>query len=387
MNKDKDKNDKNKDKKEDKTLEVLLDGIYKQYGEGAIFVGLDSKKIVQCPAISTRCIALDLALGIGGVPRGRVIEIFGPEASGKTTLAATIAAQAQAEGDLVAYLDVEHALDPIYMRRLGCDLKRMWISQPDYGEQALDICERLVKSNRLGVIVIDSVAALVPKAELDGEIGDSFIALQARLMSQALRKLTGIVAKTKTSLIFINQIREKVGVRMMPGQSNEVTPGGRALKFYASVRMDIRRTGSLSVGGSKDKPGDKIGNEVRVKVIKNKVAPPFKEAQFVIVFGKGISSELSVLDVGTKFGIIEKTGNWLGYNGARLGQGRIDAMNFLISNPDLTKEITNKTYEIALKSREEDAGVPESSEPENPDEFEIPGIPETSETTETPTED
>jgi recombination protein RecA len=285
------------------------------------------------PAVSTGTMALDLALGVGGVPKGRVIEIFGPESSGKTTLALTIVSNVQREGGVAAYIDAEHALDPMYMRKLGVKLDELLVSQPDTGEQALEICEQLVRSAAVDIVVIDSVAALVPKAEIEGEMGDSHVGLQARLMSQALRKLTGAIARSKTIVIFINQIREKIGV--MYG-SPETTPGGRALKFYASVRIDVRRIGTLKEGETP------IGAVCKAKVVKNKVAPPFKQAEFEIMFDRGISWEGSLLDMGILGGIVEKSGAWLGYAGNRLGQGRENARKFLIENPAITKEIHEK---------------------------------------------
>ena len=334
-------------KKEEKdVLKEAVNEIHTQYGDGSLFTGMDNTKIVPCQAISTRCISLDIALGIGGMPRGRVVEIFGPESSGKTTLGATVVAQAQSEGDLAAYIDVENALDPVYLKNgIGVDLKRMYLSQPDSGEQAMDIVYRLVKTNKVGVIVVDSVAALVTQAEIDGEVGDHFIGAQARLMSQSLRKLSGIVAKTKTCLIFINQIREKI--MGMPGVNPETTPGGRALKFYASVRVDIRRTGSIQT--TTNASADKVGNETLIKIVKNKVAVPFKTANFVIMFGKGISSEMSVIDTGVKMGIIEKSGSWFSYKGNKLGQGRIEAANWFKTDEETKKvrqEIEKKIWEL-----------------------------------------
>ncbi len=313
-------------------LKRALDLIERQFGAGSIQkLGGDSAR--QIPAISTGTLALDLALGVGGVPRGRVVEIFGPESSGKTTLALTIVSNAQKEGGVAAYIDAEHALDPLYMKKLGVKLDELLVSQPDTGEQALEICEQLVRSAAVDVIVVDSVAALVPKAEIEGEMGDSHVGLQARLMSQALRKLTGAIARSKALVIFINQIREKIGV--MYG-SPETTPGGRALKFYASVRIDVRRIGTLKEGENA------IGAACKAKVVKNKVAPPFKQAEFEIMFDKGISWEGSLLDMGILGGIVEKSGAWLGYNGNRLGQGRENARKFLLENPDMAKEIHAK---------------------------------------------
>jgi recombination protein RecA len=284
-------------------------------------------------SISTGALNLDIALGIGGVPRGRIVEIFGPESSGKTTVALHIVAEAQKNGGNAAFIDAEHALDPVYAGKLGVDIDNLIVSQPDTGEQALEIAEALVRSGAIDVIVIDSVAALVPKAEIEGEMGDSHVGLQARLMSQALRKLAGAINKSKTTAIFINQLREKVGVMF---GNPETTPGGRALKFYASVRLDVRRVESLKQGE------DTIGNRTRVKVVKNKVAPPFKQAEFDIMYGQGISREGTILDAAVDDGIITKSGSWYSYGDTRLGQGRENAKQFLIENPDICIEIENK---------------------------------------------
>jgi len=313
-------------------LKRAVDLIEKQYGSGSIqkLTGEGPRNI---PAISTGTLALDIALGVGGIPRGRVIEVFGPESSGKTTLALTVVANAQREGGVAAYIDAEHALDPTYMKKLGVKLDDLLVSQPDTGEQALEICEQLVRSAAVDIVVIDSVAALVPKAEIEGEMGDSHMGLQARLMSQALRKLTGAIARSNTIVFFINQIRDKIGV--MYG-SPETTPGGRALKFYASVRIDVRRIGTLKEGETV------IGAMCKAKVVKNKVAPPFRQAEFEIMFDRGISWEGSLLDMGILGGVIEKSGSWLGYAGNRLGQGRENARKFLIENPVMAKEIHQK---------------------------------------------
>ena len=313
-------------------LKRALDQIERQFGMGSI-QKLNNDTSRHIPSISTGTLALDIALGVGGVPKGRVVEIFGPESSGKTTLALTIVSNAQREGGVAAYIDAEHALDPLYMKKLGVKLDELLVSQPDTGEQALEICEQLVRSAAVDVVVIDSVAALVPKAEIEGEMGDTHVGLQARLMSQALRKLTGAISRSKTIVIFINQIREKIGV--MYG-SPETTPGGRALKFYASVRIDVRRIGTLKEGETP------IGAACKAKVVKNKVAPPFKQAEFEIMFDRGISWEGSIIDMGILGGVIEKSGAWLGYNGNRLGQGRENARKFLIDNPAITKEIHEK---------------------------------------------
>jgi recombination protein RecA len=308
--------------------EVLLN-IEKKHGKGSI-MRLGQREVSAIPAITTSSLSLDAALGVGGVPRGRVIEIYGPESSGKTTLALHVVAEAQKTGDVVAYIDAEHAMDSDYAGKLGVDIDGMLISQPDSGEQALEICEALVRSNGVGVIVIDSVAALVPRAELDGDMGDSLPGLHARLMSQALRKLTAIVASSNTCLIFINQIREKIGVMF---GSPETTTGGRALKFYASIRMDIRRIGAI-------KDGDRvIGNRTRVKIVKNKVAPPFRECEFDIMYGEGISREGDLIDLGVINNVIDKSGAWFSYKGERLGQGRDNSKQTLKDNPELRARI------------------------------------------------
>jgi len=317
----------------EKIIENTVSQIERQYGNGSIMKLGDKSLIADIGHISTNSLELDIALGIGGIPRGRVTEIFGPEASGKTTLALHIIANAQKNGGMAAFIDAEHALDPGYARNLGVNVEELLLSQPDNGEQALEICEILLKSGALDVIVIDSVAALVPKAELEGEIGDSHVGLQARLMSQALRKITGIIGKTRSSLVFINQLREKIGIMF---GNPEVTPGGRALKFYSSVRIDIRRIDSIKNGT------DVIGNRVRAKVVKNKVAPPFKKAEFDIVYGKGISKEGSVLDVAAELGLVEKSGSWYSYEEERIGQGRENAKMFLMQNTKIMDEIEEK---------------------------------------------
>lgn len=313
----------------DKALEVAVSQIEKQFGKGAIMkLGENSKLNVE--AISTGALALDLALGVGGVPRGRVVEIFGPEASGKTTLALQIIAQAQKRSGVAAFIDVEHALDPLYASKVGVDMDNLLVSQPDTGEQSLEIVDVLVRSGAIDVAVVDSVAALVPRAEIEGEMGDSHMGLQARLMSQALRKLAGSISKSNAIVIFINQLREKIGVVF---GNPETTPGGRALKFYASVRLDIRRQDSIKEGT------EIIGNRVRVKVAKNKVAPPFKLAEFDILYGEGISREGGILDVAADHGIIARSGAWYTYGGERLGQGRENAKQFLKENKDLATKI------------------------------------------------
>src|SRR5471032_826640 len=315
-----------------KAAESALSQIERQFGKGSI-MRLGSKEFTAISSISTGSIGVDSALGVGGVPRGRIVEIFGPESSGKTTLSLHIIAEAQRVGGLAAFIDAEHALDAEYAKKLGVDVDNLLVSQPDSGEQALEIAEVLVRSGAIDVIVIDSVAALVPRAELEGEMGDSHVGLQARLMSQALRKLTGIVSKSKTSLVFINQIREKIGVMF---GNPETTTGGRALKFYASVRIDIRRIASI-------KDGDVVvGGRTRVKVVKNKVAPPFREAEFDVMYGEGISKTGDLLDLGVEKRIVEKSGAWFAYGGERLGQGRENAKQFLKDNPEIFKAIDEK---------------------------------------------
>jgi len=317
----------------EKIIENILSQIERKYGTGAIMKLGEPGSLKKVDSISTNSLELDIALGIGGIPRGRVTEIFGPEASGKTTLALHVIANTQKVGGVSAFIDAEHVLDPIYARNLGVNIEELLFSQPDDGEQALEICEILLKSGVLDVIVIDSVAALVPKAELEGEIGDSHVALQARLMSKALRKLTGVINKTKTAVIFINQLREKIGIMF---GNPEVTPGGRALKFYASARIDLRRIDSIKSGT------EIIGNRVRAKVVKNKVALPFKVAEFDLLFGKGISKEGSISDVGTELGIIEKSGSWYSCKNERIGQSRENARMFLMQNNKLMEEIEEK---------------------------------------------
>ena len=318
-----------------KALEMALAQIEKQFGRGAV-MKLGESKHMNVETIPTGAIGLDIALGVGGVPRGRIVEIFGPESSGKTTVALHIIAEAQKAGGDAAFIDAEHALDPIYAKKLGVDIDNLIVSQPDTGEQALEIAEALVRSGAIDVIVIDSVAALVPKAEIDGEMGDAHVGLQARLMSQALRKLAGVISKSNTTTIFINQLREKVGVMF---GSPETTPGGRALKFYASIRLDVRKIETMKQGT------DIIGNRTRVKVVKNKVAPPFREAEFDIIYGQGISSEGSILDVGVSLDLVNKSGAWFSYNGQRIGQGRENAKQFLRENKEITKEIEKKIRE------------------------------------------
>ena len=317
----------------EQALESAIFQIEKQFGKGSIMKLGDESVRINIPAISTGSLELDVALGIGGIPRGRVTEIFGPEASGKTTLALHMVSESQKVGGIAAFVDAEHALDPNYAARLGVNTDELLVSQPDTGEEALEITEALVRSGAIDIIVIDSVAALVPKAEIEGEMGDSHMGLQARLMSQALRKLTGVIAKSKTSVLFINQIRHKIGVMF---GSPETTTGGNALKFYSSVRLDIRRIETLKSGD------EAIGNRVRVKVVKNKVAPPFRQAEFDIMYNTGISREGGILDLGTKLEIIKKTGTWYSYGEDRIGQGRENAKNFIRENPNIAQEIEEK---------------------------------------------
>ncbi|MBU1902432.1 MAG: recombinase RecA [Proteobacteria bacterium] len=319
----------------DKAIEQAISQIEKQFGRGSI-MRMGEESFINIPSISTGSLALDLALGIGGVPRGRVVEIYGPESSGKTTLALHVAAEAQAKGGMVAFIDAEHALDVGYARKLGVDVDSLLVSQPDTGEQALDITEILVRSGGIDVLIIDSVAALVPRAEIEGEMGDHHMGLQARLMSQALRKLTASISKSGTSVIFINQIRMKIGVMF---GNPETTSGGNALKFYATLRLDIRRIGAI-------KEGDQvIGNRTRVKVVKNKVAPPFKEAEFDIIYGEGISKEGDILDLGASLGIVEKSGAWYSFGEDRIGQGRQNVRRFLAENIDIRDRIVERILE------------------------------------------
>ena len=340
------------DKDRAKKLDTVFSQIEKQFGEGSL-MKLGSDQVRKIPSISTGALSIDLALGIGGVPKGRVIEIYGPESSGKTTLSLHIAAEAQKAGGVAAFIDAEHALDPIYASALGVDVDELLVSQPDTGEQALEIANMLIDSEGVDVVVIDSVAALVPQAEIDGEMGQSHVGLQARLMSQALRKLTSSINKTQTTVIFINQIREKIGV--MWG-SPETTSGGRALKFYASVRIDIRRIETLKIGA------EMIGNRLRAKIVKNKVAPPFKEAQFDIMFGQGISREGSLLDVGVDHGIVRKAGAWFTYDEIQLGQGKENSKRFLRENADIALQLETDVYKAVGMIESDEATEEETVE-------------------------
>ena len=319
-----------------KALDAAITHIEKAYGKGSVMKLGDSGANMNIETVPTGSISLDIALGLGGVPKGRIIEIYGPESSGKTTVALHMVAEVQKRGGIAGFIDAEHALDPVYAKNIGVDIDNLYISQPDNGEQALEITETMVRSGAVDIVIVDSVAALVPKAEIDGEMGDSHVGLQARLMSQALRKLTAVISKSNCVVIFINQLREKVGVMF---GNPETTTGGRALKFYASVRMDVRRIETLKLGG------DVVGNRVRVKVVKNKIAPPFREAEFDIMFGKGISREGDILDLAVKENIVEKSGAWLAYNGAKIGQGRENAKLYLAANPVICGEIEEKVRE------------------------------------------
>jgi recombination protein RecA len=334
-----------------------LSQIEKQFGKGSILRLGSKDAIVPVAVISTGSISLDAALGVGGLPRGRVIEVFGPESSGKTTIALQVIAEAQKKGGIAAFIDVEHALDPAYAKKLGVDIDNLLVSQPDYGEQALEITNHLTASGQIDVLVVDSVAALVPKAELDGEMGDSHMGVQARLMSQALRKLTGVVSRSRTCLIFINQIREKIGVMF---GNPETTTGGRALKFYATVRLDIRRIAAI-------KDGDVvIGNRTRVKVVKNKVAAPFREAEFDIIYGEGISKEGDLIDLGVAQNVVEKSGSWFSYKGERIGQGRETARQFLKDNPDIRQTIDTELRKVLGLANAEPAAAAAEAPPPSP---------------------
>ena len=346
------------DEEKKKALSSTLGAIEKQFGKGAI-MKLGEKTAMNVQTIPTGCLELDIALGVGGVPRGRIIEIYGPESSGKTTVALHMVAQAQKMGGTAAFIDAEHALDPVYAKALGVNIDELYVSQPDTGEQALEICEALVRSGAVDIIIIDSVAALVPKAEIDGDMGDSHVGLQARLMSQALRKLAGIIAKTNCICLFINQLREKVGVMF---GNHETTTGVKALKFYATIRMDIRRSEQLKAGN------EIVGNRTKIKVVKNKVAPPFKTCEFDILYGKGISHEGSVLDLAVANDIVQKSGAWFNYGDARIGQGRENARQYLIDHPDVCDEIEALIREKLLAPKAGDPVLPTEVTPAADDE-------------------
>ncbi|OZB97869.1 recombinase RecA [Paenibacillus sp. XY044] len=342
-------------------LEMALRQIEKQFGKGSI-MKLGESTHMQVEVVPSGSLALDIALGIGGLPRGRVVEVYGPESSGKTTVALHAIAEVQRVGGQAAFIDAEHALDPSYANKLGVNIDELLLSQPDTGEQALEIAEALVRSGAVDIIVVDSVAALVPKAEIEGEMGDSHVGLQARLMSQALRKLSGAIAKSKTIAIFINQLREKVGVMF---GNPETTPGGRALKFYSSVRLDVRRIESIKMGN------DVVGNRTRIKVVKNKVAPPFKQAEIDIMYGEGISKEGSIIDIGTELDIVNKSGAWYSYEGERLGQGRENAKQFLKENKPISETIENKIREASNLTTTVNAPTAEEAEAEQREEQEL----------------
>ncbi len=337
-----------------KALDAAITQIEKAYGKGSVMKLGDSKANMNIETVPTGSLSLDIALGLGGVPKGRIVEIYGPESSGKTTVALHMVAEVQKRGGIAGFIDAEHALDPVYAKNIGVEIDELYISQPDNGEQALEITETMVRSGAVDIVIVDSVAALVPKAEIDGDMGDSHVGLQARLMSQALRKLTAVISKSNCIVIFINQLREKVGVMF---GNPETTTGGRALKFYSSVRLDVRRTESLKQGG------EVIGNHVRVKVVKNKIAPPFKEAEFDIMFGKGISTSGDVLDLAVKENLIEKSGAWYAYKGAKIGQGRENAKLYLQNNPEIMAEVEKKVricYGL-LPEEEEQEGNPQAA--------------------------
>ncbi len=348
----------------EKALQTALEKIEKVYGKGSV-MRLGEGSTLNIEAISTGSLTLDIATGIGGLPKGRIIEIYGPESSGKTTLALTVIAEAQKAGGEAAFIDAEHALDPVYARNLGVDIDSLLVSQPDDGEQALEIAEALIRSGAIDVVVVDSVAALVPKSEIEGEMGDSHVGLHARLMSQALRKIAGAVSKSNTIIIFINQLREKVGVIY---GNPEVTTGGRALKFYSTMRIDVRRSESIKVGS------EIVGNKTKCKVVKNKVAPPFKEAEFDIFYGKGISKSGEIIDLGAKYNIVQKSGSWYSYNDAKIGQGKESVRTYLESNPDVEKEIEEKVF-AAVKAEQEEKknSTKKKEEPDIPK----PEIPQT----------
>ncbi len=329
-----------------KALEAALANIEKAHGKGSIMKLGDSKANINIETVPTGSLSLDIALGLGGIPKGRVIEIYGPESSGKTTVALHMIAEVQKQGGIAGFIDAEHALDPVYAKNIGVDIDNLYISQPDFGEQALEITETLVRSGAVDIVIVDSVAALVPKAEIDGEMGDSHVGLQARLMSQALRKLTGIVSKTNCIVVFINQLREKIGIMF---GNPETTTGGRALKFYSSIRMDIRKIETLKAGG------EVIGSRTRVKVVKNKIAPPFKEAEFDIMFGEGISVIGDLLDLAVECGIINKSGSWYSYNSDKIGQGRENAKQYLKANPEICEVVETAVREKYFSEEEEES--------------------------------
>lgn len=370
-----------------KALDAAITQIEKSYGKGSVMKLGDNGKNMNVETVPTGALSIDIALGLGGIPKGRVVEVYGPESSGKTTVALHMVAEVQKRGGIAGFIDAEHALDPVYAKHIGVDIDNLYISQPDNGEQALEITETMVRSGAVDIIIVDSVAALVPKAEIEGDMGDSHVGLQARLMSQALRKLTGIISKSNCTVLFINQLREKVGVMF---GSPETTTGGRALKFYASVRMDIRKIETLKQGG------EVVGNRTRVKVVKNKIAPPFKEAEFDIMFGRGISREGDVLDLAVKEDIVEKSGAWFSYNGVKIGQGRENSKTYLLENPAVCQEIEDKvrvrygfgdqepasedgkpengkTDGKKPESRKQDSAKSESGKPESVHEADSPG--------------
>lgn len=348
------KEDKKEDKKQDKlkALDAAISQIEKQYGKGSIMKLGESVNTMNVDAVPTGSLSLDIALGIGGLPKGRVVEIYGPESSGKTTVALHVVAEVQKMGGIAGFIDAEHALDPVYARNIGVDIDNLYISQPDSGEQALEITETMVRSGAVDIVIVDSVAALVPKAEIDGDMGDSHVGLQARLMSQALRKLTSIISKSNCIVIFINQLREKVGVMF---GNPETTTGGRALKFYSSVRLDVRRIESLK------QAGEVVGNRTRIKVVKNKVAPPFREAEFDIMFGKGISREGDILDLASDCGVVNKSGAWYAYHDEKIGQGRENAKQYLKENPEVRDEI-EKQVRVHFELIEGEGEEPEKKE-------------------------
>ena len=338
-----------------KALDAALAQIEKAYGKGSVMKLGDPSAKMNVETIPTGSLSLDIALGLGGVPKGRIIEIYGPESSGKTTVALHMVAEVQKRDGIAGFIDAEHALDPVYAKNIGVDIDNLYISQPDSGEQALEICETMVRSGAVDIVIVDSVAALVPKAEIDGDMGDSHVGQQARLMSQALRKLTAVVSRTNCIVVFINQLREKIGVMF---GNPETTTGGRALKFYSSVRLDVRRIESLKQGG------EVIGNRTRIKVVKNKVAPPFKEAEFDIMFGRGISREGDILDLATKYGVVEKSGAWFAYKQEKIGQGRENAKIYLAQNPAIMEEIENKVRVLCGLEAETVEAAPEEAAPE-----------------------